>query len=133
HQAIIAGAGVRNVTEFCKKEECWSRIAALTLPQQKPVPLEFADGAVSQPSMIAVALRPFESTAIDKCVALDAAGWGKVMAGASGCGRVAAFDLRVAHTLHGYALQCWQKKPSDKQAQYAVRVIDAARRAGAIA
>lgn len=132
HQTIIEGAGRRNVTEFCKKEECWSRIASLVLPPNQPLPLEFGDGA-AQPDANVPRTKSGDTPAIAKCVALDAAGWGKVMGWASGSNGVAAFDLRVAHTVHGYALQRWQKKPSDKQAQYAVRVVEAARRAGAIA
>ena len=131
HQEIIEGAGKRNVTEFCKKEECWSRIAALSLPLTSPIPYEIDDQTRPEASSSQHSCRQ-DTSAVAKCIALDAAGWGKVMAWASGCGTVASFDLRVAHTVHGYALQRWERKPSEKQAQYAARILEAAQRAGAI-
>ena len=45
---------------------------------------------------------------------------------------VTEFDRRVAHTVMGYALEAWRKRPSEKQAVCAVRVIQAACHAGVI-
>jgi hypothetical protein len=131
HQAIIEGAGRRNVTEYCKKEECWSHIGTLSLPTPVPLPPELA-GPQKPSAGITPAACTSDTSAIAKCIALDAAAWGKVIAWASASGNVASFDLKVAHTVSGYALERWQKKPSDKQAQYGARVIEAARRAGVI-
>ena len=42
HQAIIDSAGKRNVTEWCKKEDCWSAVRAVEMRIPKAVERELA-------------------------------------------------------------------------------------------
>ena len=39
-KAIRSTAEGRNVTEWCKKEDCWKSIRNMTLPLSDPIPLE---------------------------------------------------------------------------------------------
>ncbi|HYD23783.1 MAG TPA: AIPR family protein [Croceibacterium sp.] len=129
HEAIVAGAGARNVTEFCKKEECWERLHALTLPTVQPLPPELSGGAIkiAQPKP---ARSDPERELIDRCMELNGADWARIVAWASTSTAVTDFDLKVANTIVGYALAGWEKEISAKQAQRGARVLDAAKRAG---
>ena len=67
---------------------------------------------------------------VARCIAIDGKRWYELLAWATGSGKVTAYDLRVANTVAGYAGEDWKKKPSEKQARIAIRVIDAAERNG---
>lgn len=129
HEAIVAGAGSRNVTEFCKKEECWERIRLLTLPTPQPLPLEFKPDKVRPVRSTKTAVDPGREM-IDRCTALNGADWARIVAWASTSTAVTEFDLKVANTIAGYALGGWQHELSEKQARIVCRVLDAAERAG---
>lgn len=129
HTALIQGAAGRNVTEWCKKDGCWENVQALRLDFPSPPPPEFAPNGGEH------ALDQYGGThhqLVELCCSLSGPDWAKVMAWASQPGRVAEFDRRVAHTVAGYALQGWQKRPTEKQARFAARVLEAAMRAGVL-
>lgn len=138
HSIIVTGAGVRNVTEWCKKEGCWEQVQATTLPFPVPPPPEFRDPDKVLESDVGgrdPAGRSGDDGVTDEmqaCRALDGPAWAAVMQWASVPGRVAAFDVRVSHTLMGMALGGWPKLPTAKQAKFGARVIAAARHAGAL-
>jgi hypothetical protein len=129
HEAIIEGAGSRNVTEFSKKEECWERIKALALPDPEPPPPE-----VSKGGHVAEQATPFRddggAAMIDRCMSLDGGDWAKVFAWAASSPAVTDFERKVVHTLLGYAIADWAHYPSEKQARHGARVLEAAERAG---
>lgn len=132
HEAIVAGAGSRNVTEFCKKEECWERVRLLTLPTIQPVPPELQSQAGAVPPAVAPVANP-DQDMIDRCTALNGADWARIVAWASTSTAVTPFDLKVAHTVSGYAIGGWQHDLSEKQARIVCRVLDAAEHAGILA
>jgi hypothetical protein len=129
HEAIVAGAGARNVTEFCKKDECWERVRALTLPTPQPIPAELGGDRVPPPKRIAEASA---DELINRCMSLNASDWGKVFAWASTSTEVTPFDLKVTNTIVGYAIDGWEKEPSAKQALRVGRVLEAAEKAGVL-
>lgn len=133
HRAIITVAGRRNVTEVCKKDECWDHIKELALPApDAPLP-EFLDPEESDGGERPVANGKDAGDDIARCMALDGRTWHQVLAWASGSGKVPSFDRKVANTLAGYADEGWRKRPSIKQARIASRVLDAAARDGVLA
>lgn len=139
HAAIITGAGRSNVTEWCKKEESWSYIKVLDLPLSDPMPPEILGegaGIDEQAPLRETASRLPQSTDDDNliglCCALDGKTWTRIIAWGAENGRVTTFDQRVAHTIAGYALQGWQKRPSIKQARIGARVLRAAAGAGIV-
>lgn len=139
HAAIITGAGRSNVTEWCKKDESWSYIKALDLPLSDPVPPEILTedaGIEEQAAVRETGGRPLQPADDDNliglCCALDGKAWARIIAWGAENGKVTPFDQRVAHTIAGYALQGWQKRPSIKQARIGARVLRAAAGAGII-
>ncbi|HWW05884.1 AIPR family protein [Collimonas sp.] len=127
HEAIIAGAGRSNVGEWCKKNDCWTRIKdlVLTIPSELP---EFDDqiDADEAPNVVGVNSGIEPTDAVDICCKLNGVEWTKVMAWAAGSGKVLEFDLRVANTIAGYAMTGWRSRPTVKQAKRGVRVLQAA-------
>lgn len=131
HAAIITGAGRSNVTEWCKKDEGWNYIKVLDLGITGDMPPEIiseaADVDEAPPHLVN------GEDLVGLCCRLDGAAWARVIAWGAENGRIAKFDQRVAHTLAGYALQGWQKRPSLKQAAIGARVLRTAEHAGIVA
>lgn len=130
HSEIVSSAGSRNVTEWCKKDDCWQEIQLLNLPLPTELPPEFGGATTSAAASQREDEVDPEQNLIDRCTALDAAVWARVMAWAAASPKVDDFDRRVVHTLSGYAINGWLKAPSIKQAIRGVRVLDSARAAG---
>jgi len=135
HAEILTTAGERNIGEWCKKDACWESVKALALPMPSPLPPEFrpagdreSDAPIPGPATSDAS----GSSLVDACCQLDGTAWAKVMVWAASSSGVTEFDRRVAHTVMGYALQAWSKRPSEKQAVCAIRVIQAARHFGVI-
>lgn len=131
HEAIVAGAGSRNVTEFCKKEECWERIRLLTLPTIQPSVPELGGEVAAVPPVNRSSNA--EDEIVERCMTLNGADWARIVAWASTSTAVTPFDLKVAHTVSGYALGGWEHDLSVKQARIVCRVLDAAEQAGVLA
>jgi AIPR protein len=135
HSQLVTSAGQRNVTEWCKKDACWEHIKGQALPVLSPIPPEFMPAEPperSLPSPSAAIHDEGDTSLVDACCRLDGAAWAKVMAWAATSPAVTDFDRRVAHSVMGYALESWRRRPSEKQAVYAARVVEAARHAGVI-
>jgi hypothetical protein len=137
HSQLVTSAGQRNVTEWCKKEACWEHMRAQALPLILPAPPEFVprderERGEAPPTVAILGGGGGDNALVDACCLLDGASWAKVIAWAATSSGVTDFDRRVARTVMGYALQAWRRRPSEKQAACAVRVIAAARHAGVI-
>src|SRR5690606_33914164 len=131
HAEIVQSAGSRNVTEWCKKDDCWTEMRSIKLPLPRVLPPEFTTASGLARSGVEVAEELGESDSlIERCMSCDAAAWARIVAWAVSSLKVDDFDRKVAHTLSGYAMNGWVKPPSLKQAVRGVRVIDAAREAG---
>jgi hypothetical protein len=136
HSQLVTSAGPRNVTEWCKKDACWEQMKLMDLPVLSPLPSELLSPeeqditVTEQPA--APVQEPVDTRLVEECCALDGQAWASVLAWAAGSTMVAGFDRRVATTITGLAIEGWPKKPTVKQAVYASRVLDAARRAGVI-
>ncbi|OCI97023.1 hypothetical protein A6U86_15535 [Rhizobium sp. AC27/96] len=133
HSEIVTAAGSRNVTEWCKKEDCWTELSGLNLPIPDELPIEFRAGTAPAAQPFAPAESEVQQAMINECVELDAHTWAKVMAWATASKEVDDFDRKVVHTLSGYAMNGWVKQPSLKQAVRGVRVLHGARIAGILA
>jgi hypothetical protein len=131
HAGIVASAGNRNVTEWCKKDDCWIELQQLELPLPTSVPSELrSNNFADQSTVAAEPCNDDELATINECTAVGAASWAGVMAWATSTPDIEPFDKKVAHTLSGYAMDGWVKQPSLKQAIRGARVLAAARAAG---
>lgn len=128
HAELVQSAGARNVTEWCKKDDCWTEIRSLNLPVPKVLPPEIEAAGTGIPSDNN-SLED-QASSIDQCSSLDAPTWARIVAWATTATDIDDYDKKVAHTLSGYAINGWLKAPSIKQATRGVRVIEAARQAG---
>ncbi|TAX57567.1 hypothetical protein ELI02_18700 [Rhizobium leguminosarum] len=130
HSEIVSTAGSRNVTEWCKKEDCWVELSGLHLPVPENLPVEFRSAVPKIAQSFDGSEAEDEQATINECIEIDAVAWAKVMAWATASKNVDDFDRRVVHTLSGYAMNGWIKQPSLKQAVRGVRVLQAARLEG---
>jgi hypothetical protein len=133
HAEIIQSAGSRNVTEWCKKDDCWFEVRQLNLQVSGEAPPEFGGRAqMEEKSTENSGDREEGRELVDLCMSLNAAEWTRVVAWAASSSVVEEFDKLVVHTLSGYAIKGWAKVPSQKQAVRGARVIAAARDAGVL-
>jgi hypothetical protein len=123
HAEIVSTAGTRNVTEWCKKDACWEELKDLRLPLGTAILPEFGATQVPNAEMQGSQDADLAYKLVTECTSFDAATWAKVFAWASESKSVDEFDLRVVHTLGGYAMNGWSKKPSIKQAVRGARVL----------
>ena len=128
HQVLVASAGQYNVTEWCKKDDCWDVIKELEL--QRP-PDSLPELRLATPEVIQEE-REGREDPVELCCSIPAKDWTRMVAWAASSLDVSDIDQRVANTLAGYALNGWRNKPSEKQAVRGYRVIVAAREAGLI-
>jgi hypothetical protein len=135
HQALIQSAGRSNVTEWCKKEDCWEHIKTLDLAVGGATPVELRGEEEEKGAPSVVTKSDGHRRVVDvvaTCCSVDSAEWAAVVAWAAKSGEVPQFEQRVANTLAGYALGGWRQRPSEKQARIAAKVLNAAVKHGII-
>jgi hypothetical protein len=116
------------LTEWCKKEACWSAVKARDLPVSEERPVELAgvdDGTSGQP-----VLSPDDQSAASECMKLTAEQWFALQTWGRRTSKLTEWQAGIAHTLSSYAAAGWQRTPSPKQARQAVRILEVARGAG---
>lgn len=128
---IVESAGEKNVTEWCKKEECWRIIQTLDVEIPKELQDELADGQPlptvgSQKGQRGLGLTHLDRENIATTMQLSGEEWLKIHAWANEKGLHHSMG-GIALTLSGYAANNWQKVPSAKQAKQAVKMITDAR------
>lgn len=118
----------RNVTEWCKKEACWTSVKSLDLmwPDERPAEFSFD----SQDETSGSALTTDEQSSVAECMKYSAEQWFSIHAWGKRTGHIADWQSGIAHTLSGYAAGGWQRVPSVKQARHAVKILEIAREAG---
>lgn len=129
-------AGQRNPGEWFKREECWS-VARERLPSvSDPLPPELAN-ASSAPSTLphsdagpGPSLSAEDFDRIQRCMEVDSSSW---LEAAELGQRANVLHWRVAgilRTLASYAAGGWEKRPSPKQAKYALEALQTVRASG---
>jgi hypothetical protein len=130
-------AGARMVTEWAKKENCWSALRASDLPLPAKLPPELASltlargergGALLPAQSENVA--PDDYRNIEICKEVDGPIWLRIHAWGKRTGALRSWQIGIAHTLAGYAASGWEHGPSFKQARQGMCIIDIARRSG---
>ncbi len=125
HAEIVASAGQKNVGEWCKKDDCWDHVRAVSL--DLPATLQEAAPVDVPQTRTAASDDP-----VTVCKGLDGPTWARVIEWSAHPGRVDSFERQVAHSIAGMALGGWLKAPSAKQAKYGARVVRAASAAGIV-
>lgn len=120
YNCIVSSAGGRNVSEWCKKADCWNEVRSLRLSTDVDL-TKFAssDGAGSHGGLV----DSDDAAAISECLRLTPAEWERLNEWAMRDDTIHWKQRGVVQTLRTYALQNWQRRPSGKQAKAAARVI----------
>jgi hypothetical protein len=132
HEEIIRSADDRNVTEWCKKQACWTHIQSLPLELGSGVRDELKKG-VNLPNVgkwkkggagTGKELSPEEQGRQELVMRFDATEWVRVVKWALERGEFEKIALDVAGTLVSYAAMDWASVPSPKQTKHVVPILD---------
>lgn len=129
NQQIQDSAAGRNVTEWCKKESCWTAVRQLDLPLPQILPPEWGAGIASL-GQDNGAMTSDDHAAVAECMKLSAEAWFRVHLWGRRSAELAEWQAGIAHTLSSYAGGGWQKVPTPKQAMHAIRILEIAREKG---
>lgn len=129
NDGILGSAKGRNVTEWCKKEECWDGVGKLNLPVPDPLPPELEGHTLPgrRAGRRAAPMTPQDYDNIAECKKLRGEEWLKIHAWGIRTGILQKWQTGIAHTLSGYAANGWKHEPSRKQAKQAVMILEVVR------
>ena len=125
NRKIQSSAAGRNVTEWCKKEACWTAIRQLDLPLDGPLPEEWGSADRTAPSEGIPASQDDHAWAA-ACMRLSAEQWFAVHLWGARTGHLAKWQTGIAHTLSSYASNGWERVPTQKQAKHGIRILEIA-------
>ncbi len=127
-------AGVRNPTEWFKKEECWVQIRGQLPALADPLPPEIASAASANAAVGALTSAPGLAAAdydkIEGCMRLPAAIWITAAEAGQRAGLLHYRQGGICLTLAGYAAGGWIRRPSIKQAKAGLDAVAAVEAAG---
>jgi hypothetical protein len=130
-QRIQESAAGRNVTEWCKKEACWTALKGADFPLPARLPSEwgsarqsFSEDHDTEPALVN------EHAATATCMNLSAEAWFALHLWGRRSGQLVEWQVGIAHTLSSYAGAGWRKAPTPKQARQAIRIIEIAKESG---
>ena len=126
---IQTSAAGRNVTEWAKKDACWSALKQLDLPIEGALPEEWgSDARTVALDEISASIDDHASSAA--CMRLSAEQWFAIHLWGSRTGHLAKWQCGIAHTLSSYAGSGWDRTPTAKQAKHAVKILEIAAEQG---
>ncbi|WP_262299012.1 AIPR family protein [Microvirga sesbaniae] len=130
--AIVESSGTRNVTEWCKKADCWKAVRALELALPDNPPPEFqkvvlqGGGWGVKPTEVRVTLDPDELDAIQQCRRTDPADWIRIIEWGTSSGLLDPRQREVASELAAVSAGGWAKDVSGKKAREGRTILNAA-------
>lgn len=131
HEELVASANGRNVTEWCKKPDCWRHIQMMELSLPAALEAELAEGQplpnVGKDGRAAnIQLTPEDRENIARVMLVPDDVWLDIHKWGIKDNNLQEYQCGIAHTLVAYAAGGWAKVPSRKQARCAVEIIEAA-------
>ncbi|MDC0176164.1 AIPR family protein [Planctomycetaceae bacterium] len=132
HEEIVESAGDRNVTEWCKKKECWTQIQSMSLSFEAGFENELAEG-LPMPTVgrqrkssesASNELTPEERDRQATTMRYGPQEWIKIMDWGRESGNLTTFQRNIAATILGYSAGGWRQVPSPKQTRHTVEMID---------
>ena len=129
NETIRDTAESRNITEWCKNEDCWKLIRNITLPLSDPIPLELKGHTEpgERRGRRITSLTPSDYENIAECKKLSGEQWLKIHAWGVRTGMLENWQCGIAQTLAGYAANEWDREPSHKQARQGVAILEIAK------
>ena len=130
NQAVRETAADRNVTEWCKREDCWTSIYVIDLPLADPMPPELRGH--TEPGRRrrrrGQQLAPADYERIAECKRVSGEQWLKISAWGFRTRLLKRWQCGIALTLARYAADQWDREPSYRQARQGVVILEIARR-----
>jgi hypothetical protein len=127
NEGILQSSNGRNVTEWCKKEECWQEMRKLRLPLPDTFPQEL-QGMEDQTENETTSEEDRDN--IETCMMLSGEAWLKIHGWGKESGALNYKQCSIALTLSGMAEARWVKEPSRKQAWHGAKMLELARNNG---
>lgn len=126
---IQSSAAGRNVTEWAKKEACWTALRQLDLPIDGALPEEWGSD-VRSTSLTETTTSRDDHASSTACMRLSAEQWFAIHLWGTRTGHLAKWQSGIAHTLSSYAGNGWERVPTTKQARHGVRILEIAEEQG---
>jgi hypothetical protein len=128
YEELVTSAGSRNVTEWCKKEECWHHLQTIAVSLPEDFEQELAAGqplpTVGDPTgRDGDNLSPEDRENIARVMQVSAEEWIHLGGWGARSNLLKEWQIGIATTLAGYATTGWSKVPSRKQAAHAVQIL----------
>ena len=131
YEIIQKTANGKNVSEWCKKEECWQELMDRDFSFTE-TPSEFTNVKKVGGKTVKVVKEIFSPEDMDnikKCKSLSTKDWNSMISWAQDSDEFHYKQLQIAISLMGQALGSWKRQPSPKQANSVVKIIDKAEEA----
>ena len=136
YDEIVESAAERNVTEWCKAEDCWGHMQTLNVSVSKELEEELAEG---QPlptvgdwrQRRGVGLNGEDRENIARVMQVRPEGWLHLIGWGSRSQKLRSWQIGIATTLASYAAVSWAKIPSQKQAKQGNQILRVAEEHGA--
>jgi hypothetical protein len=128
YEELVRSAQNRNVTEWCKKEECWHHVQTMSVGLSSQLEQELAEGQ-PLPTVGETAgrtganLTNEDREVIARVMQISAQEWIHLCGWGSRTGFLKEWQIGIATTLAGYAATGWSKVPSRKQANQAIQIL----------
>jgi hypothetical protein len=130
-------AGQRNPGEWFKKEDCWKELRDQLPPLSDPLPSEVASaGAMTLGDNVGDATAPQLSVEdfnrVTRCMEIGSTHWLRAAEIGQNRRLLHRTSVGICRTLAGYAAGGWVKRPSAKQARYALEALATMDASGAL-
>jgi hypothetical protein len=125
-KVLLESAGARNPGEWFKSESCWAVVKEATRAWKlRP---EAVESLLSVTEDDSGADHDVQNN-IALCLEVTPEEWVKIQIWGAESNELQPWQSGIANTLAGYAAQGWRRKPSEKQARHAAKIVDMYRQA----
>ena len=136
YDEIVESSDQRNVTEWCKAEDCWRHMQTLNVSVSKQLEEELSEGQPlptvgDRRQRRGVGLSAEARENIARIMQVEAGGWLHLVGWGSRSQKLRSWQIGIATTLAGYAATSWTKVPSQKQARQGKEILRVAEGHGA--
>ena len=136
YDEIVESAGQRNVTEWCKAEDCWRHMQTLNVSVSSRLEDELSEGQPlptvgDRRQRRGVGLSAEDRENIARVMQVKPEDWLHLIGWGSRSQKLRGWQIGIATTLAGYAAASWTKVPSQKQAKQGQQILRVAEEHGA--
>lgn len=136
YDEIVESAGERNVTEWCKAEDCWRNMQTLNVSVSDALEDELSEGQPlptvgNRRHQRGLGLSAEDRENIARVMQVTPEGWLHLIGWGSRSQKLRGWQIGIATTLAGYSATSWTKVPSKKQAKQGKEILHVAEGHGA--